>query len=94
MGGRISWVVETHEALEEIRRLATQGRVVLSGHARQRCAERGAQVRDVIHALQHGKQCSEGNKPERWKVTGPDLDGDDLDVVVVIDVDVVVVTVM
>ncbi|MBI2895514.1 MAG: DUF4258 domain-containing protein [Deltaproteobacteria bacterium] len=80
------------EALGEVRRQAGLGRVQFSGHARDRMRERGATKNDVVSALANGTSCkaAEGGK---WKVTGPDIDGDDLTAVVAIEDDVVVVTV-
>jgi len=53
--------------------------------------ERGASAEHVMHALQSATTCSSSG--ERWKVTGPDLDGDALTVVVVLEDEVIVVTV-
>jgi hypothetical protein len=55
-------------------------------------AQRGASANDVLEALSGARVCQAG-PDQRWKVTGPDLDGDDLTAVVAIDDDVVVVTV-
>lgn len=56
-------------------------------------AERRAQVADVRHALQRGQSCTaSADGSDRWVVDGPDLDGDDLRVVVVIEHDCVVIT--
>ena len=81
------------EALEEIRRLATQDRVYLTGHARKQCRDRGASRQHVVHALTRAQDCKPGQKPERWEVWGPDLDGDRLDMAVSIQFDVIVITV-
>lgn len=81
------------EALQEIRRLATQNRLRYTRHARERMAERGAQVADVRHALRGGRSCAaSADGSDRWVVEGPDLDGDGLRVVVVIEDDCVVIT--
>jgi hypothetical protein len=82
------------EALAEVRRLAIAGRVQMDApHVRLRMAQRNVRARDVISALRGAKHCASGNEVDRWKVTGPDLDNDDLTVVVVIEADVIVVTV-
>jgi hypothetical protein len=81
------------EAQREIRGYANAGRVYLVPHARQRMRERGAVVGDVMHALINAVRCASSDSPERWKVTGPDLDGDDLTCVVTIEGRVVVITV-
>ncbi len=81
------------EALAEVRRCAVAGRVRMDEpHVRLRMAQRNVRADDVFSALCNAVHCGRGNKPGRWKVTGPDLDDDDLTVVVVFDGDVVVVT--
>jgi hypothetical protein len=62
-------------------------------HVRLRMAQRNVRANDILSALCNAASCSRGNEPNRWKVVGPDLDGDELAVVVVIEGDVVVVTV-
>jgi hypothetical protein len=54
--------------------------------------ERGALFGDVVHALTHAVTCTAGDADGKWKVKGPDTDGDDLALVVVLDGDVLVVT--
>jgi hypothetical protein len=54
--------------------------------------ERGAQYEDVRHALAGARRCRAADQG-RWKVTGDDLDGDDLTLVVAIEAGVIVVTV-
>ncbi len=78
------------EALECIRRLATQNRIFFTKHARIRMDERGADRLDVRHALEHAHTCAASG--DRWKVTGPDTDNDDLSCVVVVEGDVVIIT--
>jgi hypothetical protein len=41
------------EALRDIRGYAAAGRVELTKHARERMAQRGMRMRDVMHALTH-----------------------------------------
>lgn len=79
------------EALRHVRSYAAANRVRFSRHARERMGERGASAEHVMHALQSATTCSSSG--ERWKVTGPDLDGDALTVVVVLEDEVIVVTV-
>lgn len=62
-------------------------------HALPRMSQRNVQRGDVINALQNGRTCVQGNKLGRWKITGPDLDDQDLQVVIVFELGVVVVTV-
>jgi hypothetical protein len=54
--------------------------------------QRGATYRDLRHALENASTCVTGDRVGRWRVTGPDLDRDDLTAVVVIEDGVVVVT--
>ncbi|HET8539761.1 MAG TPA: DUF4258 domain-containing protein, partial [Anaeromyxobacter sp.] len=78
------------EALHEIRGYAGAGRYSISSHAWKRMSQRGVRTRDVREALCSARTCH-AEADERWKVTGQDLDGEDLTLVVVIE-DVVVVT--
>lgn len=82
------------EALLEVRRCAVAGSVRLDApHVRLRMAQRNVRAGDVLSALMHATTCSHGSEPGRWKACGPDLDGDELTVVVVFEAGVVVVTV-
>jgi hypothetical protein len=78
--------------LQTIRGLASAGRIVVSGHAWQRMAERRVRLADLRAALVGATSCR-AEPSERWRVQGPDLDGDDVTVMVVLEGDVVVVTV-
>jgi hypothetical protein len=80
------------EALRDIRGYASAGRVRFSRHAYERMSERGATQRDVIHACVHATKCTRTPKQDRWKVTGADLDGDALSVVVAIEDGLIVIT--
>lgn len=53
--------------------------------------QRNERYVDVRNALVHARSCSVEGK--RWRVEGPDADGDSLQLVVVIDDGLVVVTV-
>ena len=77
--------------LEEIRRCSA-GQIVIAGHARARMGERGVTLGDVRHALSNATACK-AQPNGRWRVTGPELDGDELVLVVVLEAGVVVVTV-
>lgn len=82
------------QALREVRRLAELGRVRMEDpHVRLRMAQRNVRAKDVMSALKNAVSCKAGNEAGRWKVTGPDLDNDDLSVVVVFEGDVIVITV-
>lgn len=84
-----------HEALlQKIRGYAKASRLRFTRHARERMKQRGAGEQDVRRALEHAHRCHAGNEPDRWKVTGPDVDGDDLDIVVMIEDGLLLITVM
>ena len=78
-------------ALEEIHRCSA-GQIVIAGHARQRMGERGVTLGDIRLALSNATACK-AQPNGRWRVTGTDLDGDELVLVVVLAAGVVVVTV-
>jgi hypothetical protein len=52
--------------------------------------ERGARDADVVHALVNAREARPSG--DRWRVSGADLDGDELALVVVIGDGVLVVT--
>lgn len=83
------------EALRDVRGFAAAGRVRFTRHARTRAAERvgGSSVGElhVVHALKLATSCVPSDA--KWKVSGPDLDGDELTAVVALEAGVIVVTV-
>lgn len=79
-------------ALADIRGFASANRIRIAGHAWERMGERGARYEDVRHALSGARKCKAADLG-RWKVSGDDLDGDELILVVAIESGVVVVTV-
>ena len=81
------------EALADIKGYAAAGRIEVVPHAKQRMLQRNVRRLDLENALKNAKVCVPASNPENWKVTGPDADGDDLEVVVAIEDGVVVVTV-
>jgi hypothetical protein len=46
-----------------------------------------------MRALIDAVHCSSADRPDRWKVTGPDLDGDELTCVVGLEGQAVVITI-
>ncbi|MBI3202608.1 MAG: DUF4258 domain-containing protein [Myxococcales bacterium] len=80
------------EALRTIRGLARAARYVISEHAAKRMNQRNVRPVDIRCALAGATACA-ALPDDRWKTTGPDLDGDALSCVVVIEGDVVVITV-
>jgi hypothetical protein len=85
--------MDAQEALAQIRGLAAAGRYILKSHARDRMRERGAQPGDVRQALIDAAKCVWQPDRYNWRVTGPDLEGDDLTLAVEIEENVIVVTV-
>jgi hypothetical protein len=55
-------------------------------------SERGVRAGDLWHVLTHAERCR-AEQDERWRVEGPDEDGDMLTAVVVFEDGVLVVTV-
>lgn len=84
--------VDATTALADIRGFAAANRIRIVGHAWQRMSERGVRYEDVRHALAGARRCKASDLG-RWKVSGGDLDGDELILVVAIESGVVVVTV-
>lgn len=82
------------EALERVRGYASAGRIVLSreGHAAGRMRQRQVRWEDLRSALVHASRCR-AQENGRWRVEGPDVDGDPLTVIVLIEDGVIVVTV-
>ncbi|HKO91398.1 MAG TPA: DUF4258 domain-containing protein [Polyangiaceae bacterium] len=68
-----------------------RGRFVISAHAHQRMRQRNTSLQDVRSALTGAQRCEADDL--KWKVTGPDGDGDALTCVVVLEGTLVVVTV-
>jgi hypothetical protein len=84
--------VNRRDVIDAIIFAATAERIVYEPHARQRMRERGVRREDVRNALMNLKDCK-ATSGDRWKVTGPDLDGEALTVVLVIEGNLVVITV-
>lgn len=72
------------EALEACCRAVLSGRLRVSAHARQRMQERRVSGRDLRSAAEHPAGVSRGDNG-CWRLHGPDVDGDEL--VVVIDLE-------
>ena len=77
--------------LDTIRGLALANRIIMTGHAELRMRQRNVFPGDVRSALVRSKS-ARAQKDGSWRVDGPDMDGDDLTVVVVIEDGLVVVT--
>ena len=85
--------MDAASALVTIRTHAVAGRIAYTTHARQRMDQRNVTRADVRRALSNAKGCRAGDSADKWIATGPDVDGDDLDVVLVIEAGLVIVTV-
>lgn len=82
------------QALADARGYALAGRVRFTKHGTNEMKAAFADVDDVMNALIKGTHCGPGDRPGRWRITGPDLSGThDLTVVVVFENGVLVVTV-
>lgn len=79
-------------ALVEIRGFAAANRFRISRHAGERMVGRGVQYEDVRRALSTARRCK-AQDGDRWKVSGADVDGDELTLIVIIEGGVIVVTV-
>ena len=80
------------EVAELLRRCGYHNVWFREEHAAQRGLQRHVSVNDVIEALRnHARLTQQPN--ERWKAEGPDLDGDDLEVVFVVEADIVIISV-
>ena len=81
--------------LRAIRGLAKANRVVFTKHAAREAVECGASRADVCCALANAKgiRASGRGRASDWTVIGPDQDGDDLEVAVVLEDGILVITV-
>lgn len=84
--------VSAVKAMKDIKGYAAAGRITFTRHARLRMSQRNVADRDVFRALSTASQCVPADGAS-WKVSGKDLDGDDLDMVVAVENGVIVVTV-
>lgn len=86
------------EALQLIRGYALANRYRIHPHAWDRLRGVGRNVltteEDLLHALRNATRARFQPDNERWRVDGPDMDGDDLTVVVVIEDGLLIITAM
>lgn len=80
------------EALELIKEYAGFGRVFFVPHAREQMRARNISTEDVFEAIETATTCQE-QRNERWKVTGVDLYGDELNVIVSIEGSAIIITI-
>jgi hypothetical protein len=83
------------EALRTVRGLARANRIRLTAHADREAAECGASRQDIRCALVNAKSihASGPGRASDWTVIGPDLDGDDLELALIIHDGLLVITV-
>jgi pentatricopeptide repeat protein len=82
--------VNPTRASRRIRSLCRAGRWEILPHAVERMIERGVTVEDVRTVLTGAKSCRAAGK--RWRLSGPDVFGEPLDLIVELLADVLVVT--
>lgn len=86
---------EAQTVLNEIRGKAAAERFFITPHAYDRMRKRNIPLDirpvDVRNALVNAHSCTKA-RSGCWKVRGPDLDDDDLDLVVQVDDEVTVIT--
>lgn len=85
--------MDASTALGLVRAYAVAGRIVVTQHAEERMRQRNVKKADLRCALINARGCVSGASADTWKVSGPDTDGDALDVVVALENGVIVVTV-
>jgi hypothetical protein len=85
------FVINAKQALELIRGYASAGCYEIEDHARLRMRQRNVLEGDLRSALSNAFRCSLQDNG-RWRVDGPDLDGDDLTVIVVIEDGLIIIT--
>ena len=78
-------------ALADIRGYAAANRIQLTLHARQRMEQRRTRFQELRSILMKAPACS-SLPSERWRVHGMDVDGDTLEVIVVIQDGLIIIT--
>lgn len=87
--------MDSAEALRVVRGLGRANRFRLTAHAEREAGECGASREHIRCALIHAKsiRASGPRRASDWTVVGPDLDGDDLEIALIIEDGLLVVTV-
>ena len=87
--------MDSEEALRAVRGLARANRIRLTAHAEREAAECGASRGHIRCALVNARsvRASGPGRVSDWTVTGPDLDGDDLEIALIIQDGLLVITV-
>ena len=75
--------------------MAEANRIRLTAHADREAAECGASRRHIRCALVNAKsiRASGPGRASDWTVAGPDLDGDDLELALIIEDELLIITV-
>jgi hypothetical protein len=87
--------MDSAEAVGAIRGLARANRIRLTAHAEREAAECGATPEDIRFALVNAQsiRASGPGRASDWTVAGPDLDGDELEVALIIQDGLLIITV-
>jgi len=87
--------MDSEEALRRIRGLGKANRFRLTAHAYQEAAACGATRAHIRCALANAKSVrpSGEGRASDWAVLGPDLDGDDLELALIIEDGLLIITV-
>jgi hypothetical protein len=87
--------VDSTEALRVIRGLAKANRIRFTAHAAREAVECGATRDDIRCGLANAKsiRASGRGRSSDWTVVGPDLDGDDLEIALILEDGVLIITV-
>lgn len=92
--------ISNDQALAIIRDIVEDGILILSHHAKERMAERGYTLYDVVHILLHGRIVGKEHKEKTnnwsYKIHGNDLENDEGTVVIAIlkQMSAIVITVL
>jgi hypothetical protein len=87
--------MDPEEALRVVRGLARANRFRFTAHADREAAECGATRRHIRCALANAEsiRASGKGRASDWTVIGPDLDGDELQLALIIDDGLLIITV-
>jgi hypothetical protein len=79
------------EALAQIQAYARKRQIWLTEHVCQRMHQRNVRMKDIYSAINTAHLC-EKQEDDKWKVTGQDLDNEELTLIIAIDGMNVIVT--
>jgi hypothetical protein len=87
--------MDPDEVLEAIRSCGRANRIRFTAHAAREAAECGATRDDIRCALANAKsiRASGRGRSSDWTVMGPDLDGDDVEIALILEGGVLIITV-